>query len=358
MKRGAGLVVAVFVLAFAARGAVDLGVADLVFQPSPIDPMVNPEQLRFTLLNYGPDPCGYTAVDFVLSRNAVLGDEDDQLLCSKVYYTPLDPLTGAICETDAPSREGITIPADASGEYFVFLRVSPDGDTDPDPSDNATSTNLTVSPLTASIYAVFANSEMAVSNMSVTPGYAFQYNSVYGNNWRIVTTNGGFTSTFTVPAAGEYRLKVRHLTSSAPSCPGGGYSPVTILLNGISVVTNFDAALAHGGSHGYETDSWMITAQEGDNTLEWRAGELCTHYWLQRIEITRALKFTAISRQQGGVIHLMLTGEPGRTNAIEVSTNLVDWTCQTNLFSPTGTVQWDDAPPAGSNRRFYRALGL
>lgn len=358
MKQGISIVFAALALAGAARGEVDLGVTNLVFLPNPIATLVNPEQLRFTLLNYGPDACGYTDVDFILSRNAVLGDKDDQLLCSKVDHTPLNPLTGAIFVTDAPSREGITIPADAGGDYYVFIRVSPTGDTDPDPSDNATSTNLTVSPLAASAYEVFANSEIVVSNMTVTPGYAFQYNAVYGNNWRILTTNGGFTSAFSVPAAGEYNLKVRHLTSSATNCPGNGYSPVTILVNGVPIVTNFDVGLAHGGSHGYETDSWTITAYEGDNTLEWIAGDQCTHYWLQRIEITRALRFTAVTRLPGGAIQLMLSGEPGHTNAVEVSTNLVHWTPHTNLLNSTGNVQWNDSPPAGINRRFYRALAL
>ena len=92
--------------------------------------------------------------------------------------------------------------------------------------------------------------------------------------------------------------------------------------------------------------------------LEWVAGDLCTHYWLQRIEITRVLKFAAVTPLPGGVIQLTLTGEPGHTNAIEVSTNLVDWTWHTNLFNPKGTVQWDDTPPAGSTRQFYRALAL
>ena len=57
-------------------------------------------------------------------------------------------------------------------------------------------------------------------------------------------------------------------------------------------------------------------------------------------------------------MQLVLTGEPGHTHAIEVSTNLVDWTRPTNLFNPTGTVQWSDTPPGDGNRRFYRALAL
>lgn len=360
MKRKTFSILAGFALAFAARGAVDLVVNDFAFQPGQIEPLVNPEQVRFTLGNYGPDSSGDVEMSFILSRNQVIGDADDRLLASQIHNVPLGALEGAYLELPTPGRAELTIPADASGDYYAFIRVSPSGQADLDPSDNtACATNvLSVSPLLASTYAVFANSQLVLSNLSLTPRYAFEYNAYYGNNWRILYPAGGFSCNFAAPTAGKYQLKVRHLTSSDASCPGNGYAPVTIRLNGVPIVKDFDVALAHGGIHGYATDVWTIPAQEGDNTLEWFAGDLCTHYWLQRIEITRPVEFTAVTRLPGGSIQWALTGEPGRTNAIEISTNLADWTPHTNLFNPTGTVQWCESPPAGINRRFYRARVL
>ncbi len=131
-----------------------------------------------------------------------------------------------------------------------------------------------------------------------------------------------------------------------------------MLLSKAPVVTDFDVALAHGGTHGCATDVWTIAAQEGDNTLERVAGEFCTHYWIHRVEITRALEFSDVSRLPGGAVQLTWVGEPGWTNLIEVSADLANWAGLTNLVSVAGTVQRTDTPSAGINRRFYRAVGL
>ena len=73
---------------------------------------------------------------------------------------------------------------------------------------------------------------------------------------------------------------------------------------------------------------------------------------------SKRIKQEERSRLPGGAVHLTLTGEPGRTNTIEVSTDLANWGPLTNLVNPTATVQWTDTLPAGSNRWFYRAIGL
>lgn len=358
MKRSAGSIVGLLVSALWACGQVDLGVSSFSFLPSTIDTLVNPETVTFTLVNYGPDDCPSVYVEYILSRNATLGAPEDRLLAAQTYDIQLPAFEYGDFGLPPLGRADLTIPSDATGHYYVFIRVTPLPGPDADASDNTAQAGnvLTVNPLTASTYAVFANSAIVSSNMAVTPGSAFQYNSAYGNNWRILVRGGGFTSTFTAPSAGEYQVKVRHLTSSSASCPGNGYSPVTVLLNGAPIVTDFDVGLAHGGSHGFETDTWTVAGQPGENTLEWVAGDFCTHYWIQRIEITRLLKFTDLSPLPGGGMQLTLVGEPGRTNAIQVSTDLANWAPLTNLFNATGTLLWADTPPPGSNQRFYRAV--
>ena len=73
--------------------------------------------------------------------------------------------------------------------------------------------------------------------------------------------------------------------SAAAHCPGGGYSPVTIRVNGRPVVSKYDPASSHGGSHGIVTDTWKFAGRKGSNTLEFVSVEQCTHYWIRGIEV-------------------------------------------------------------------------
>ena len=49
-----------------------------------------------------------------------------------------------------------------------------------------------------------------------------------------------------------------------------------------------------------------------------------------------------------------LQGAPG-TYAMDVSTNLQQWTTVTNFLSPGGSVSFTDTTVGGAPRRFYRA---
>jgi serine/threonine protein kinase/streptogramin lyase len=137
----------------------------------------------------------------------------------------------------------------------------------------------------ASPHADFSAPTIQTSNMSIVPGAGFTYNTRFGKSWLITAVGGSFTGTFTVPSDGQYDLVVTHLTSYEPSCPGNGYSPVTIQVNSAPVTANYDPAANHGGTHGMVTDRWPIIAHAGQNTLHWSEGTGCTHYWIQRIEI-------------------------------------------------------------------------
>jgi uncharacterized repeat protein (TIGR03803 family) len=142
-------------------------------------------------------------------------------------------------------------------------------------------------PATASIYADFTTSTIRVTNMTITPGAYFTYNTSFPGSWDIAGVSFGFIGTFDVPSTGTYKLTVNHQTSAAASCPGGGYSPVNIYINGTQIASNFDPAQQSGGNLGEVTNSWTITATAGAyNTLQWAAGQLCSRYWIQRIQIT------------------------------------------------------------------------
>jgi len=137
-------------------------------------------------------------------------------------------------------------------------------------------------------YADFSTPTIQTSNMSIIPGVGFAYNTRFGKSWRITALGGSFTGTFTVPSDGQYDLVVTHLTSYEPSCPGNGYSPVTIQVNSVPIATGYDPAASHGGTHGMVTDRWPINAHAGQNTMQWTEGTGCTHYWIQRVEIDSA----------------------------------------------------------------------
>ncbi|HLK13233.1 MAG TPA: hypothetical protein VKT78_00375 [Fimbriimonadaceae bacterium] len=81
------------------------------------------------------------------------------------------------------------------------------------------------------------------------------------------------------------RLRLKHLSSYSAACPGKGYSPVTVSVNGQAVAKNFSPA-----SHDYTTDSWDLAKKLnlGPNVIRIEAGLTCTHYWLQRLDVAIA----------------------------------------------------------------------
>lgn len=134
------------------------------------------------------------------------------------------------------------------------------------------------------IFTDFTSPTIITNNMSIYTHHSFVWNSYY-KIWRIEESGGGFSGTFTVQLPGLYKLIVTHLSSSAASCRGGGYSPVTIKVNDKNIVSNYDVAANHDASHGWITDSWTINAVAGVNSIQWIAQKLCTHYWIQSIQI-------------------------------------------------------------------------
>jgi hypothetical protein len=351
---------ACLVCASPVQAEVDLWVTDFRFAPASVETLTYPDQVWFTLANYGPAANCDALMEFSLSRNAIVGDGDDQPLASFVHYRCLDPGTGVYDYLSTSERAQLTLPADASGDYYMFLRATPAWATDPDMSDNVTvATNRLTVPAIGSIYAVFANSSLAASNMTIYPGGYFEYNLYYGNSWRITRAGEGFTGTFTAPQAGAYKLRVRHGTSSSGSCLNNGYAPVSVIVNGTSVVSDYDVNANHNILW-FTNDTWTVQANAGENTLQWVAGALCTHYWIQRIEITAMAPppiISAFHKHLVGVMSLQITGQPGRTNVIEASEDMQSWTPVTNLHNATGVLEWI-TPPLTNARAFYRIVEL
>jgi hypothetical protein len=56
-----------------------------------------------------------------------------------------------------------------------------------------------------------------------------------------------------------------------------------------------------------------------------------------------------------GSAKMKLSGNTNRSYAVEVSSNLMNWTTLTNLFYTNGLMPFIDATTAGANQRFYRA---
>jgi hypothetical protein len=140
-------------------------------------------------------------------------------------------------------------------------------------------------PLAALGDAEFTSAQITSHGIQITPGAGFAFYPTFGGNWRITSPGGGFRAVFDAPHVGRYVLVVTHLTSAAPTCPGNGFSPITIGLNSQNIVENYDPAQAHNGSHDFVTDRWTLNLNEGQNLLNWTGGNLCTQYWILHMEI-------------------------------------------------------------------------
>jgi serine/threonine protein kinase len=138
------------------------------------------------------------------------------------------------------------------------------------------------------IFADFSGPTIQSNKVKISPGTDFSYNGNFGASWRIVAPGGGFTAAFVARRERKYDLSVTHLSSMSPQCPGRGYSPVTIQLNSAAVVADYDPSADHQALHAMVTDNWPVIARRGLNTLQWSAGALCSHYWIQRIELKPA----------------------------------------------------------------------
>ena len=65
---------------------------------------------------------------------------------------------------------------------------------------------------------------------------------------------------------------------------------------------------------------------------------------------------SAMLRLPDGTFQLTLTGAPGRSNSVYVSTDLQTWTLLTTVVNTTGTLAVIDSDAANASRRYYRMM--
>lgn len=104
----------------------DLAVSDVVFLPTLLDAGAHPTSVTFRVSNAGPqhirEPSNHLQYEIFLSRNLVLGDEDDESLAIFDSYPTLDAGQKSSRYLTANGLNKITIPAQAAGLYQVFIQ--------------------------------------------------------------------------------------------------------------------------------------------------------------------------------------------------------------------------------------------
>lgn len=207
-------------------------------------------------------------------------------------------------------------------------------------------------------YASFTTSTIQSVNITITPGAYFTYNATSGGSWGIAAQSFGFLGTFAVPVAGAYTLTVNHQTSPAASCPGGGYSPVNIFVNGTQIASNFDPAQQNGGSLAEVTNTWTINAMAGENSFQWVAGPLCSRYWIQGIQVTpassQALPQLTITSSGSNIILAWPTNAIGF--ALQSTTDLTHPAAWMTVSSPPNVLNGQNlvTNSIANTRQFYR----
>jgi hypothetical protein len=112
---------------FVVNNNADLAVSNITFLPQTINAGAHPDSVLFRLINNGPanlsSPNTRTDALFFLSRNATFGDTDDIPIGIYSSDNTLPSGSSADVLLAASGRSGITIPANTSGSYYVFVKV-------------------------------------------------------------------------------------------------------------------------------------------------------------------------------------------------------------------------------------------
>ena len=92
-----------------------------------------------------------------------------------------------------------------------------------------------------------------------------------------------FSMEFSLPEKPKAALlEAVHLASSGED--GERISPVSIIVNGKTVVEDFNVGDFNVGKAGFTETRWGVgdTLRNGSNRIDWIAGDIRTHYWLRR----------------------------------------------------------------------------
>jgi len=340
---------------------VDLEVADLAFGPTTLDTYQHPEGISFSLLNHGPAPLMSdtpVVAEFYLATNETTAPSASLFLGDVTFALPLAPGASVVVQLSPTGRSFLQVPTPAAGPYHPIVRTRLPAGLDPDESNNtfASSQTVTVYPLTAPYLGVFSSRGIVSREMDIEVSGDFVPNSSEPNSWRVMSQGSGFSAKVLAPGSGTYLLVVNHLTSASTDCSNDGYSPVSLYLNGVALAQWFDPAEQHEGSHGFVTDTWTLSLAEGENIIALVAEELCTHYWIRRLELfpdPMPFRFTRATTS-GALTELELDLAIGLAYILEGSSDLVSWryvNCLTNTTGRTAiTMQ------AGDSIRFFRGV--
>ncbi len=213
-----------------------------------------------------------------------------------------DPETG-VFSTDS----ALVYTFDEAGTYYVGVSGYPNFDYDPvvagfgvEGSTGEYLLKAFLMPRGEAVFSVdFTSPAVSALGATVDVGPGFQYNSYYGQNWRMTLPGSSyFEVTFDLLAPQALELSVVHLTSSSAGAPGGGYSPTDVVVNDADanpfnetnlLLNNYDVAEHHGYSHGWQVDTFVIPAdrlQAGTNTIAFAFEDspwAYTHYWIQEL---------------------------------------------------------------------------
>jgi len=105
----------------------DLSIGSFSFLPATISSGAHPDTATFVLSNNGPSnlaaPNNRVDVNFFISRNSTFGDTDDIPMGS--YSSNYTVNSGSFANISLTNNEesNVTIPGNASGSYYVFVRV-------------------------------------------------------------------------------------------------------------------------------------------------------------------------------------------------------------------------------------------
>lgn len=98
---------------------------------------------------------------------------------------------------------------------------------------------------------------------------------------RLLRPGSRFSMQFSLPKAPrDASLEVVHLASAGED--GKAEAPISVFTNGKSVVEDWNV-----GKTGFTETRWSIgdKLRVGQNSIEWKAGDLRTHYWLRRVNL-------------------------------------------------------------------------
>jgi hypothetical protein len=121
----------------------DIAATNFTFLPQTINAGSKPDAVSFRLSNNGPSnlasPNTHVDGEFFISRNTTFGDGDDIQIGLNGYDFTLASGSYTDVILSSTGLSYLTIPAEASGDYYVFVRVlhkTPSVLVDPTPTNN------------------------------------------------------------------------------------------------------------------------------------------------------------------------------------------------------------------------------